>query len=741
MSKRKALVIGIDDYADCPLRNCVNDAQEIHLILDSSEYGFQVKSLLNEEATRRNILKGISELFEDNPEFAIIYFAGHGSSNDLSTYLVPIDPDEIDLGVDLDYLRRIVIKKSIPKRSILILLDCCHSGAGNVRSLNNLQSRSITNGDIEKVVHSLGSGSVLIAACQSHELAYEEPALNHGVFTFYLLEAMYGDAADHNGDITVPNLYDFVSQRFMTVTKQTPVFKGDIIGRIVLAKDLKPRDRTSIPAEEAKKIEITAENLMNEYIQSTSVDIASWDRDVYKLACSSLLPKLQWFERQSSKYPQLLASSSFKSALSTAQSKLADLGHLKEGLNTQIGAVEGKLGSGTFGTVWKIKDEKNAQLAYKVYHPIDLENRDKLSRFTRGYRAMAQLDHPHVVKVHKYTDCPIGFVMDLINGPNLRNFAYMEPDPTEILVQLLTVGETLKHAHSRGVIHRDVKPENIIMSFEEGDEGIRHRPYLTDFDLAWFSTATQFTKEGVGSLIYAAPEQLSKPQASVAHAVTTDVYSFGQLCFFFLCRRDPVPLLSDNTRALRETVKSWGLEEPAQKMLNFYELCSKQMPGDRIQDFREICDILYEVSQLITEYDHKKPIGFSSFAKQLIFSIVGLSPERKVSETEFYTKTGRYRIGVNCSDTTNNLCNLNVEIFAQSPPVVEGKTNYKEVRKMLNKKIDTVLKPYQKQITRHSGKEGVFNVTLSIRSTQLNTDGLELCRQILTRVIDCLESN
>lgn len=60
MSNRKALVIGIDNYEDAPLLNCVNDAQDIQLVLDSSEYGFQVNVLLNEEATRRNILRGIS---------------------------------------------------------------------------------------------------------------------------------------------------------------------------------------------------------------------------------------------------------------------------------------------------------------------------------------------------------------------------------------------------------------------------------------------------------------------------------------------------------------------------------------------------------------------------------------------------------------------------------------------------------------------------------------------------------
>ena len=174
-------------------------------------------------------------------------------------------------------------------------------------------------------MHSLGSGCVVMAACQSHELAHEEPSLNHGVFTFYLLEGMYGETADHLGNITLPNLYDYVSKRFKKYVKQIPVFKGDIIGQIILGTNLSPRERTEIPEYEADQLQELAVNLINEYIQSTSVDIASWDRDIYRYACSSLLPKLQWFERHLTKYPQLSKFPKFNSAYSTAQSKLAEL--------------------------------------------------------------------------------------------------------------------------------------------------------------------------------------------------------------------------------------------------------------------------------------------------------------------------------------------------------------------------------------------------------------------------------
>ena len=69
-----------------------------------------------------------------------------------------------------------------------------------------------------------------------------------------------------------------------------------------------------------------------------------------------------------------------------------------------------------------------------------------------------QLNHPHIVSVHRYTNCPVGFYMDYIDGPNLRDFGGALTEPPEILALLIQIAETLQHAHGRNVIHRDVKP-------------------------------------------------------------------------------------------------------------------------------------------------------------------------------------------------------------------------------------------------------------------------------------------
>src|SRR5207249_2805852 len=123
-------------------------------------------------------------------------------------------------------------------------------------------------------------------------------------------------------------------------------------------------------------------------------------------------------------------------------------------------------------------------------------------------------------------------------------------EPEKIITLLLRVGETLQHAHGRDVLHRDVKPENILLEFDSEGEV---QPYLTDFDLSWFSTATKLTKvaEGFGSHFYAAPEQMNNPLSPVAHRSTVDSYSFGEVMFFSLCGRDPAAFdLEGNHKAL-----------------------------------------------------------------------------------------------------------------------------------------------------------------------------------------------
>ena len=371
----------------------------------------------------------------------------------------------------------------------------------------------------------------------------------------------------------------------------------------------------------------------------------------------------------------------FTDAYSEAKARLTQLGALSEGTFTGEGRVEKRLGSGAFGTVWRVDSPNQRVLAYKIYHSTEIDLKEKVARFERGYRAMQQLEHPHIVKVHKYTQCPVGFYMDFVDGPNLRDFIGALSEPADTLELLIKIAETLQHAHGRNVIHRDVKPENIVLGFDSNSQ--KWVPYLTDFDLAWFSAATQLTKEAFGAIFYAAPEQLTKPSSHMAHAPTTDIYSFGQLCFFAATGSDPVPFGgADNLSGLRNRIGNWGVEQAANIFADLYDRCTKQDPAHRVQDFRAISDRLFEAHRLIRDADSNQRISSGRFSRELVYALAGLSDDPNRTHESFGSLSGRTLIAVTDISEIADCLNFTVRL-EQEHPSISGATT-ESARRTLN---------------------------------------------------------
>jgi serine/threonine protein kinase len=312
---------------------------------------------------------------------------------------------------------------------------------------------------------------------------------------------------------------------------------------------------------------------------------------------------------------------------------------------------------------------------------------DKVRRFRRGYDAMRQMDHPYIVKVHSLTDCPFGFSMDFIDGPNLRDFVGTIDEPTEVVAILLTIAQTLRHAHSRGVLHRDVKPENIIMNWDNTKS--KWRPFLTDFDLAWFSTATQFTREALGVVYYASPEQQATPMSASAHAPTTDIYSFGQLCYFATTGSDPVPLgVADNLSALVRRLGVGWTAEAAETFAKLYADCTQKEPKNRPAAFDTVCDTLFRIMQLLGDVSATGAIPAERFVREVVFSTVGVSSDVQKSEGSFLTLSGKTRVTIQVASERRGLVDLAYDIEAQDVPIIAGVHNYEQVRKTLLARLD-----------------------------------------------------
>ncbi|NUP11449.1 MAG: protein kinase [Polyangiaceae bacterium] len=193
--------------------------------------------------------------------------------------------------------------------------------------------------------------------------------------------------------------------------------------------------------------------------------------------------------------------------------------------------IEGVVGSGGWGTVYRAHDPHLGRtVALKVVradlrsHPFEVTKRS--DRLLQEARAMAQLAHPNVVPVFEAgsVDDSVYIAMELVRDGTLRDWLRQDRAPREVLRMYREVGEGLAAAHAFGLVHRDFKPENVVV----GDG----RPRITDFGLA-VAHGAQTMREIVGTPAYAAPEQIFG-RAVDARA---DQFAFASALYEALYRR------------------------------------------------------------------------------------------------------------------------------------------------------------------------------------------------------------
>ena len=199
--------------------------------------------------------------------------------------------------------------------------------------------------------------------------------------------------------------------------------------------------------------------------------------------------------------------------------------------------VDQRLARGGMATVYEAHDERlDRTIALKVMHPSLAEDEEFVSRFIREARSAAQLSHPNVVAVYDQgaDQGHVYLAMELVRGRTLRDLIRERGSLTtrQTLDVLEPVLAALGAAHQAGLIHRDVKPENVLLS----DDG---RVKVADFGLARAVTgATTHTTTGgvlMGTVAYLSPEQVTRGVADPR----SDVYAAGILLFEMLTGSKP----------------------------------------------------------------------------------------------------------------------------------------------------------------------------------------------------------
>jgi hypothetical protein len=196
-----------------------------------------------------------------------------------------------------------------------------------------------------------------------------------------------------------------------------------------------------------------------------------------------------------------------------------------------------EIGSGGMSTVFLGRDEVlDRPVAVKILRP-DLEGSDVSARFRREGRTAARLSHPNIVQVYDageadYEGREVSYiVMEYVLGGDLKVLIDRRgPLPGGELLRLSEAAAGLAHAHERGVIHRDVKPHNILLD-ENG------RPKISDFGIARALDATHATRTGsyLGTALYSPPEQLKGEKVTPK----SDVYSLGATLYHAATGRPP----------------------------------------------------------------------------------------------------------------------------------------------------------------------------------------------------------
>src|SRR5215218_1994212 len=284
------------------------------------------------------------------------------------------------------------------------------------------------------------------------------------------------------------------------------------------------------------------------------------------------------------------------------------------GMSSQVGTLlsgryrlDAQIGAGGMSTVYRAFDTVlERQVAIKLMHRDIAADEDQLERFRREARAVAQLNHPHVVGVIDAGEAtpeegpgfgePVGMpyiVFEYVEGETLKDRLRRQRrlPVSEAVAYAIEIARALQAAHDRRIVHRDVKPQNVLID-EEG------RAKVTDFGIARSLTEEGLTADGrvLGTTDYVSPEQALGQDVDPQ----SDLYSLGVVLFEMLT--GDVPFHGENQVAVamkhvREELPDVQLRRPevSSALAAVVDRATEKDLGERYGSAEELIDDLAEV--------------------------------------------------------------------------------------------------------------------------------------------------
>jgi len=315
---------------------------------------------------------------------------------------------------------------------------------------------------------------------------------------------------------------------------------------------------------------------------------------------------------------------------------MSELSALAAALDGQYD-IEREIGRGGMGIVYLARDLKlDRPVAIKTLPAHLADSPDVRERFLREARTAAHLSHPNIVPIHRADEIggQVFFVMGYVDGESLAQRIQERGRPpfAETVGQLRDVALALGYAHARGVVHRDVKAENILI------ERATERALVTDFGIARLAESKPLTATGqvLGTVHYMSPEQVTGDAVDGR----SDVYSLGVVAFLALSGRFPFD--SDTPSAVLVS----HVMRPAPRLLDvapdvppaiaaIVDRCLAKNPNDRFETSGALAEALDRVRGVAADSDRDR----ADHADTLISETQAQSVWRRAAELQAYTSS------------------------------------------------------------------------------------------------------